>query len=106
MITYSIVLSWANGNAARNRMTATIETLARLPSYKNPPVDEVVCGCQFQPLGRFKLPHLGLFWEKFRREFPTTEHAPPLVSEGGFNATLLPDYRGRAHGLSMKTRAG
>jgi len=52
-----------------------------MPSYKNPPVIEVACGCRFQPLKHLKLPHVGLLWEKFRKEFPTVEHALPIGDE-------------------------
>lgn len=48
------------------------------PSYRNPPVIEVVCGLRFQPLEPFKIPHIGLFWTKVLSDFPNCEHAPPL----------------------------
>lgn len=49
-----------------------------LPSYRKPPVMEVVCGLRFEPLEGFKIPHVGLFWEKVRKEFPNCQHALPL----------------------------
>ena len=49
-----------------------------LPSYKNPPIIEVVCGITFERLSEFKAPHLGLFWDKILLEFPKCEHAVPL----------------------------
>jgi uncharacterized protein (TIGR04255 family) len=55
-----------------------------LPSYKRPPVDEVVCGFRFQPLSGLKVPHLGLLWERFRAEFPTVQHAIPIATDGSF----------------------
>lgn len=49
-----------------------------LPSYKQPPVDEVVCGFRFEPLPQLKVPHIGLLWEKFRQEYPVSQHAVPI----------------------------
>jgi len=49
-----------------------------LPDYKNPPVTEVVCGLVFNKIDAFRAPHLGLFWQKVREEFPTCQHAQPL----------------------------
>lgn len=53
-----------------------------LPSYKQPPVDEVVCGFRFEPLPELKVPHVGLLWEKFRDRYPTTQHAAPIGTDG------------------------
>jgi len=52
-----------------------------LPSFKQPPVDEVVCGLRFEPLRQLKLPYIGLLWEKFRNDYPTTQHAIPIASD-------------------------
>ncbi|MDP2645948.1 MAG: TIGR04255 family protein [Desulfobacterales bacterium] len=49
-----------------------------LPAYKKPPVIEVVCGIAFKKIAQFKAPHLGLFWQKLRADYPTCQHAPPL----------------------------
>ena len=51
---------------------------APLPSYRNPPVNEVVCGARFAALERFMVPHIGLFWDSVRKDFPNCEHAAPL----------------------------
>lgn len=51
-----------------------------LPSFKNPPVNEVVCGIIFHPSDNFRIPHIGLLWEKIRSKYPNIQHAPPLVS--------------------------
>lgn len=56
---------------------------AVLPSYKKPPVNEVVCGLRFQTPGNLRLPHIGLLWNKFRTDYPRIEHAPPIVSAKG-----------------------
>jgi len=49
-----------------------------LPNYENPPVIEVVCGITFKKIENFKVPHLGLFWQKVRDSYPTCQHAQPL----------------------------
>lgn len=54
-----------------------------LPSYKKPPVNEVVCGMRFQPLDKLRVPHIGLLWDKFRADYPIIEHAPPISSPKG-----------------------
>ncbi len=63
-----------------------------LPSYKKPPLAEVVFGIVFKNIGQFKAPHSGLFWQKIRDKYPTCEQAPPLVMESEtFDlASLLP----------------
>jgi uncharacterized protein (TIGR04255 family) len=62
-------------------------TTIPLPSYKKPPVDEVVCGFRFEPLSQLKVTHIGLLWERFRTEFPTVQHAAPIAND----ASLLVD---------------
>jgi len=52
-----------------------------LPSYKKPPINEVVCGFRYKPLGEFKIPHIGLLWEKFRNDYPGLEHAIPIATD-------------------------
>ena len=54
-----------------------------LPSYRKPPVDEVIGGLQFQPLDKLRIPHIGLLWEKFRKDYPNIQHAPPIASDKG-----------------------
>lgn len=62
-----------------------------LPSYKEPPVNEVVCGLKFAPLQKFMLPHIGLFWKSVLKDFPSCEHAPPLGFVGSTDsATNIP----------------
>jgi len=63
-------------------MTLTTKTSGDpLPSYKSPPVDEVVCGFRFEPLRQLRVPHIGLLWEKFRNEYPTAQHAAPIATD-------------------------
>ena len=54
-----------------------------LPSYKNPPVNEVVCGLRFDIPNKLKIPHIGLLWDKFRADYPIIQHAPPIASAKG-----------------------
>ena len=49
-----------------------------LPSYKFPPVIEVVCGISFKKIEKLKAPHFGLFWQKLRSDYPKCQHAAPL----------------------------
>jgi uncharacterized protein (TIGR04255 family) len=62
---------------AKNTLTKS------LPSYKNPPVNEVVCGMRFQTPEKLRIPHIGLLWEKFREEYPNIQHASPIISVPG-----------------------
>ena len=65
-----------------------------LPSYKKPPVNEVVCGMRFHTPDKLRIPHIGLLWDKFRQEYPIIQHASPIVGAKGEipvdNATGLP----------------
>lgn len=63
-------------------MNSTSKTsINPLPSYKQPPVDEVVCGFRFEPLNQLRVPHIGLLWEKFRTEYPNVQHAVPITND-------------------------
>ncbi len=62
----------------------------RLPTFNNPPINEVVCGMRFRPLDKLLLPHIGLLWNKFRSEYPRIQHAPPIGEILVDNATGLP----------------
>lgn len=68
-----------------------------LPSYKKPPVNEVVCGMRFHTTDKLRISHIGLLWDKFRQEYPITQHAPPIATSKGEipvdNATGLPLQR-------------
>lgn len=50
-----------------------------LPSYKNPPVIEVVCGIQFKPLEKLLVPHYGELWEKFKPDYEQCQENAPIV---------------------------
>lgn len=51
-----------------------------LPSYRKPPVNEVVCGMRFQSPDKLRIPHIGLLWNKFRSRYPNIQHASPIAS--------------------------
>jgi uncharacterized protein (TIGR04255 family) len=54
-----------------------------LPSYKNPPVNEVCCGMRFHASDKLRIPHIGSLWEKFRADYPIIQHATPIASVKG-----------------------
>jgi len=49
-----------------------------LPTYRRPPLVEMISGIQFHPLSLFKAIHFGLFGERMSGEYPTTEDQPEL----------------------------
>lgn len=49
-----------------------------LPEYASPPVIETVLGVQFNPLTAFQVPHVGLYWNGIRAQYPSFEIQPPL----------------------------
>ncbi|MBU4268583.1 MAG: TIGR04255 family protein [Acidobacteria bacterium] len=51
-----------------------------LPSYKKPPVDEVVCGIRFKVPDKLRITHFGLLWDKFKKEYPNVQHAIPIAT--------------------------
>lgn len=52
-----------------------------LPEYERPPLIEVVCGLQFEPVDAFSSVHFGEFWQRVKSEYPKTEDRPPLAEE-------------------------
>lgn len=50
-----------------------------LPAYNKPPVNEVVCGLRFKTPDDFRIPHIGLLWNKFRDQYPNLQHAAPIA---------------------------
>ena len=50
--------------------------------FKNPPVNEVVCGVAFRDIQNYTNPHMGLFWSTVRDDFPIAEVKPLLVPPG------------------------
>ena len=62
-----------------------------LPSYRHPPVVEVICGVQFEDLTAFSTVHYGRFSSRIAREYPRTEDRLPLpeVFEGAREEQLV-----------------
>ncbi|MHB1033592.1 MAG: TIGR04255 family protein [Pirellulales bacterium] len=52
----------------------------RLPDYERPPVIEVVCSVQFDPIPGLHAPAIGLFWQQIREEYSRVEIKPPLAA--------------------------
>jgi uncharacterized protein (TIGR04255 family) len=48
------------------------------PDYERPPVIEVVCGIQFEPIPNFHATTFGLFWQTIRDEYIQAQEMPPL----------------------------
>jgi hypothetical protein len=51
-----------------------------LPNFDNPPVVETVLSVQFERLPAMRSVHFGLFWQRVRDRFPSTEEHPTLAS--------------------------
>ncbi len=62
---------------------SNLPSVVPFPSYKRPPINEVVCGMRFHVLDKLRIPHVGLLWDKFRQEYPIIQHAPPVASSKG-----------------------
>jgi uncharacterized protein (TIGR04255 family) len=59
--------------AGKNRMEPE-----EFPHYQSPPVAEVICGMQFDPLSGFGSSHFGLFLHAVEDEYPNTEDRAPI----------------------------
>jgi uncharacterized protein (TIGR04255 family) len=64
-----------------------------LPSYRRPPVSEVVCGVQFGPIHGFGSVHFGKLWAHIKSEYPRTKDVAPLaeIFEGERGAQVRDD---------------
>ncbi|MDP2200824.1 MAG: TIGR04255 family protein [Methylicorpusculum sp.] len=49
-----------------------------LPSFKTPPLNEVILTVQYDTIEAFNIATYGLLWEKFKAEFPKIEHYLPV----------------------------
>lgn len=49
-----------------------------LPSYENPPINEVTVGVQFAPQAGYRQIYALEIWQLFKKEFPHLEEHPPL----------------------------
>jgi uncharacterized protein (TIGR04255 family) len=55
-----------------------MQSIVSLVEFRSPPVVEVVCGVQFEPLAKFGAVHLGVFWGKVRADLPLFKQLAPL----------------------------
>ena len=66
------------------------ESRPDLPDFTSPPVVEVALSVQFNSIEKFRTTHIGLLWERFRKEFPLIEeHAPRESVIEQFERTLV-----------------
>ncbi len=49
-----------------------------LPEFARPPVAEVACSLQFEPLRQLDGPRLGLLWDRFKGRYPKAKQYAPL----------------------------
>lgn len=66
--------------AKRPSSKITTSSGSTLPSFKTPPVGEVACGLWFTRLPTFTVAHAGAFWERIRKELPTSQHAQTMAT--------------------------
>ncbi len=50
-----------------------------LPDFRRPPLAETVLSLQFEPLVRLTAAHVGVLWQRFRKQFPLVEEHTPLA---------------------------
>lgn len=62
------------------RPTHVVDTPRLLPEYEKPPVVEVACSIQFEPIENLHAGRLGLLWQRYRDRYPRVEQQPPLSS--------------------------
>lgn len=49
-------------------------------TFENPPINEVVIGTYFNPpLNGLRSEHIGLFWEKIKKDFPVVQQQNPIM---------------------------
>lgn len=68
----------ADHQAVRGGRLGVTMSPGMLPSFRNPPVTEVVVGVTFRPIDGLSVPRLGQLWsERFATELPRIEEQPP-----------------------------
>lgn len=60
------------------RSTPVVGATRLLPEYDRPPVVEVACSIQFEPITELHAGRLGLLWGKYRERYPDVQQQPPL----------------------------
>lgn len=56
-----------------------VNSMSKFVEFERPPVVEVILGVLFGTPLPLKVAHVGLFWNKVRKEFVRAEEAPPLL---------------------------
>ncbi len=62
----------------RSPVTPLPDTARQLPEFAKPPVVEVACSIQFDPIDGLHAGLLGLLWEEYRSRYPRVEEQAPL----------------------------
>jgi uncharacterized protein (TIGR04255 family) len=57
-----------------------------MPSFTDPPVQEVALGVGFRPLAGLHAVQLGPLWQQWRERYPHVEEQPPLPASGDVRA--------------------
>ncbi len=73
-------------------MQQSVSNTMGLPSYKNPPVVEVVVGVQFKAIDQFLCAHLGILWDSLgRKDYPECQEKLPIITPaaGEENSVVL-----------------
>ncbi|MEX2151715.1 MAG: TIGR04255 family protein [Gemmatimonadaceae bacterium] len=60
------------------RSTPVAGATRLLPEYEKPPVVEVACSIQFEPINELHAGRLGLLWGEYEDRYPRVEQQPPL----------------------------
>ncbi|MFZ2396820.1 MAG: hypothetical protein WAW09_11105 [Smithella sp.] len=77
---------------------------SQLPSYKKPPVNEVICGMRYQTPANIWIPHIGILWSKFRQEYPNIQHANPIFSSPLEDLAILSGNQEQAVSCQIRLR--
>ncbi|PCJ44518.1 MAG: hypothetical protein COA81_01025 [Alphaproteobacteria bacterium] len=48
------------------------------PHFKKPPIIEVVCSVEFEPIEAFQSAHFGDYWSRIKYDFPDTQDVAPV----------------------------
>jgi len=51
---------------------------SHIPSFKNPPLNEVFLGVQYDPIETFNIATYGALYDEFKENFPAVEHHMPI----------------------------
>lgn len=57
--------------------------MSESPKFHTPPVTEVFCGVQFDPLPGFSVAYYGRFWEQLKQTYPKSIDQAPVMQNRG-----------------------